>query len=259
MAILFISFGLANLLCPFHWLHSPHKLNGTTYLKPERGTSGPDPLLISAPRFVYRTKGTSDSLPIRWFHFIDGGSDGCLFCSGGPGRVTVSCKWSRWAVARRPAHAVSCGRRRRRRRHHRGALALSYSAVALRRICRALCFSDVAGVAGQQIAGSTSTTRSHREKCALPDAACRHGAACVLRAGARLFLDGRRFFLAREPRAGAGADKKNCPRPSNLRLTNRLDAWLFVTILFTTRFTLKAAKSDWTVQSVDRKMVRFVQ
>jgi hypothetical protein len=22
----------------------PHKLNGTTYLKPERGTSGPDPL-----------------------------------------------------------------------------------------------------------------------------------------------------------------------------------------------------------------------
>lgn len=27
-------------------------------------------------------------------------------------------------------------------------------------------------------------------------------------AGARVFLDGRQFFLARETRAGAGADKK---------------------------------------------------
>jgi hypothetical protein len=72
----------------------------------------------------------------------------------------------------------------------------------------------------------------------------RHGAACVCWGPGVLGRPS--VFLAREPRAGAGADKKKCPRPSNLRLTNRLDAWLFVTltILFSMRFTLKTAKSD---------------
>jgi hypothetical protein len=52
------------------------------------------------------------------------------------------------------------------------------------------------------------------------------------------------------------ADKKNCPRPSNLRLTNRLDAWLFVTILFSMRFTTKCRQKNAAVCRQYKRIVR---
>ena len=81
--------------------------------------------------------------------------------------------------------------------------------------------------------GTTGKRRKGRAASDVPDAECRH-ADMELRVcwgpGCSFGLDGRQF-LAREPRAGVSGDDKKCPGPSKHRLTNRLGAWLFVTIL----------------------------
>jgi hypothetical protein len=116
-----------------------------------------------------------------------------------------------------------------------GALALSYSAVCfaqdlsapfvfptwqVSRACKSL--DPPQGATGK----SAPCQMQHVD---------RHGAACVLGPGCSWTAVS--FFGTGTP-CWCCADKKNCPGPCNLRLTNRLDAWLFVTILFSMRFTL---------------------
>lgn len=160
------------------------------------------------------------------------GSDGCLFCCC-PGASPSAANEAGGPAG--PAHAVSCGRRRR---HHGGSdtlqfrccFAQDFSAWLLSRACRSL----------DPPQGTTGKRERGRAASDAPDAECRHadmelrvcwGPAVILDWTAVNFWHGNPVVMA-----GTGADKK-CPRPSKHRLTNRLDAWLFLTILFFIRYT----------------------
>jgi len=124
-----------------------------------------------------------------------------------------------------------------------GAATLSDSAVALRKISRRGCCR---GPADRWIRHKEPQGKGEKGRAAsdAPDAECRHadmelrvcwGPAVILDWTAVNFWHGNPVVMA-----GTGADKK-CPRPSKHRLTNRLDAWLFLTILFFIRYTYTPA------------------